>query len=149
VAEGGLRIFRNARAVPVAAAVFSPDWRRAAASPGTDLDLLGALSTPDAAPLHPAGDTFRKVSADTGMVLLSQQFDGHWNLYRVDRRPVAAVPIAPKKAFGWAVRFDVTGADGLVEARFDGQMFRTVEIALLALLWLGALWITRRPVHRG
>jgi len=24
-----------------------------------------------------------------------------------------------------------------------------VEIALLALLWLGALWITRRPVHRG
>jgi hypothetical protein len=41
----------------------------------------------------------------------------------------------------------VTGS-GRVEIRYDDDTFRRVEMLVLGLLWLAALWITRKPGER-
>jgi hypothetical protein len=35
-----------------------------------------------------------------------------------------------------------------VQITYAGQGTRDLEVALLAALWLAALWITRKPVRR-
>jgi hypothetical protein len=35
-----------------------------------------------------------------------------------------------------------------VQITYAGQRTRDIEIAVLAALWLAALWITRKPVRR-
>ncbi|HJP65665.1 MAG TPA: hypothetical protein VKA30_05100, partial [Actinomycetota bacterium] len=76
-----------------------------------------------------------------GLTFLSQQFDSHWKLEGPEPSP------PPFRAFDWAVGFE----DGsqLTDVRFTGQALRDAEVALLALLWLAALWINRRPATRG
>ena len=54
--------------------------------------------------------------------------------------------VAGTRAFGWAVGFETEPAAGAVQVRFSSQWVRTLEMALLALFWLVALWVTRKPV---
>jgi hypothetical protein len=58
-----------------------------------------------------------------------------------DRADPAAVE--PFPGYGWAIAAPVQA--GTVAVRFTDQWVRTVELVLLALLWVLALWVTRKP----
>jgi hypothetical protein len=55
----------------------------------------------------------------------------------------AAVRVRP--AFGWAIASTDAVGPGIVRFEFADQWLRTLEMALLAALWIAALWITRKP----
>ncbi len=73
--------------------------------------------------------------------MISTAFDPHW---RLDAANDAVV--RPDEAFGWSTAFDAPA--GEVRIRYVGQWVRTLETVVLGLLWLAALWITRKPVTR-
>ena len=142
VPAGGLVIFQNSKAAPMASAIRDPSWRQAAASPTTL--AVERLVRPNATALRRAGDRDDFVGPATGpstLVLLAQQFDSHWRL------DGAGSGVLPTRAFGWAVGFDLRAGSSGFEARFDGQASRSIEIVLLALLWMAGLWVTRRPAR--
>jgi hypothetical protein len=74
-------------------------------------------------------------------VLLAQQFDPRWRLTAAGGRPVA-----PARAFGWAVGFRPPATQGFT-VRFGGQRTRTVQIVMLIFLWVAAVWVVRKPVR--
>ena len=142
VPAGGLTIFENSKAAPVAAVIRDPAWRQAATSPTT----LAAerLLKPDARALPRAGGRDEFAVPPTGassLILLAQQFDSHWRLEG------GSAPARPTRAFGWAVGFDPGQRSSAFEVRFHGQATRTVQIVLLTILWMAGLWVTRRPSH--
>jgi GT2 family glycosyltransferase len=138
VPGGDLILFRNPGSAPLASIVPGPEWRSAAG--GSGFATLASLPPPTGAARLPL-DLDKPVRASDGLLFLSQQYDGRWRLEGEGRRPATK----PGRAFGWAVGFPVTEADGSVRLRFGGQTARDVELALVAVLWLAALWITRRP----
>ena len=140
IPAGGLRIFENSKATPVAAVLRDPGWRQAAATP-TTLEEERLLRPGARALLRlDDRDVFSGRATDAAsLVLLAQQFDSHWRLQGVS--PSAP----PTRAFGWAVGFLPHATAQPLEVRFQGQTTRTLEIGLLALLWMAGLWMTRRP----
>jgi hypothetical protein len=76
--------------------------------------------------------------ATPGTVFVSEEYDAQWAL-RGD-------PAEPEVAFGWATSFEAGG--GPVQVRHEGGLPARIQVALLALLWLVALWATRKPVAR-
>ena len=76
--------------------------------------------------------------ASAGIAVISTEFIDAWQL--------EGSGSAPQRAFGWATSFPVTS--GLVHIRYGAQLQRTMETWLLALLWMVALWVTRKPVAR-
>ena len=74
-----------------------------------------------------------------GLAVLSTEFDPAWV---VDGSVDPAL-----RAFGWATAFDVRA--GPLRTRYGAQLPHTIQVVLLAALWLAALWITRKPVARG
>jgi len=144
----GLVIYRDPIVVPAAAVITDPAWRAAAAS--NDLTATAALQDPGAIALHGSGSEFSgHVPAGRGLpagssVLLSQEFAGGWRLSAAGFRQA----VTPKPAFGWATGFAYRPV-GTFVVRYTGQTLRTVAVGLLALLWLAALWITRRPTREG
>ena len=50
----------------------------------------------------------------------------------------------PGRVFSWAMRFPVGGA-GAVVLEHPSNTARRIEIILLAVAWVVALWITRKP----
>jgi hypothetical protein len=50
----------------------------------------------------------------------------------------------PFRAFGWGLGFDAPAADTRVLVSFRGQGARSLQLTVLATLWLAALWFTRR-----
>jgi GT2 family glycosyltransferase len=144
----GLMIFRNAKAVPLGVEISDPGWREAATS--GEMRTVLALPAPGGTPLEEleAGHAYRGEGPSApALILLSQQFDPRWTLIPSDGTPA---PPEPEVAFGWATGFQAP-ADPLsgYEVRFDGQASRTIEVGILGVLWLAALWITRRPVRGG
>ena len=133
---GGLVVYRVSGGVPLPGAALGAEWLAAARRP----------SFVSVASLPPATNGEGSPSADPGagrkLVLVSQQFDSRWKL---EGQPGADPPF---RAFGWAVGFATT-TGSVADIRFGGQGVRDVEVALLALLWLGALWTIRRPASRG
>jgi hypothetical protein len=73
-----------------------------------------------------------------GLVAISTEVDEAWRL-EGSREP-------PRRIFEWATAFPTAG--GNVRVRYGGQLARTIEIWLLAGLWVAALWITRKPAAR-
>jgi GT2 family glycosyltransferase len=140
----GLTIFRNEKAAPVAGLTENSDWRRAAGS--ADPLALEMLSAPRAEPLTATTDQSFElpVSSRSSLVLLGQQFDPRWKL-----RSPGGEPIAPLRAFGWAVGFRAESLPAGSGVTFGGQRSRTEEMVLLAALWAAALWLTRRPLKHG
>ena len=140
----GMIIFRNPKAAPTAAAIASPGWTRL--SGRSSPRGVAELPVPAATVLRGAGPELRG-SADVAagsIVLLSQEFDDRWRLSG------DATALEPVRMFGWAVGFRAAQAvDAPYAVGFTGQRPRTVVIALLAILWLVALWLVRRPARRG
>jgi hypothetical protein len=72
-----------------------------------------------------------------GEVVAADQFDSGWRVVDEGRR------LTPRTAFGWAISAPVE--PGAVSFLYAEQWMRTMEMSVLAALWVAALWITRRP----
>jgi hypothetical protein len=141
--EQGLTIFRNERSVPIAAQVFGSAWSRAAMANGVG----DAVELPRPRPLVlPAdGDLYRGATGVPGsIVYLGDQLAGHWSM-----TARGSPPRSPHRAFGWAMAWPAIPAGAELSVRSGRSGVRTFEIVLLAVLWAGALWATRRPARRG
>jgi GT2 family glycosyltransferase len=134
----GLVIFRNPVAVPLASWVPGEEWAGAVREPDVD----PALPAPDPVPLSGSADTLRGGSTGSrGVVLLSEQYDPAWRL-RSGRKE-----LRPVRAFGWATAFPGPLPSRSFELGRKGS--RTPLVAAMAVLWAGALWLTRRPTRSG
>jgi hypothetical protein len=143
VPSEGLVILENPKAVPLAAGLTDPTWAEVGLSGRTDLPATAALPAPTGDPLEGSGQRYEGGASDaTTMVLLSQEAVGSWRLAQ------GASAEEPVPAFGWAAGFRPPASGGF-QVAFGGQRVRTSEMAVLALLWMAALWITRRPVRGG
>jgi GT2 family glycosyltransferase len=137
VPAGGLVIYRNPRALPVASVV--PGEAFAAAAEQGDLAALVRLPALRPAPLEPRGASFAGRS-EGGTAYLAQQFDPGWRV----RAGGASSPVHP--AFGWAIAAPVRA--GTVDLSPPARSAeRTVELWILAALWVAALWVTRKPAR--
>lgn len=139
----GLVIFSDAAVLPTAAVIDDPRFVRAARS--VDLQEVASLpSSVSARPLHPVTGGWVEPSGDTspatderGIVYVADQYASAWRL-RTDLREEV-----PEPAFGWAMSFPEPV--GGFEISYSKQWIRTTELVVLLLLWLSALWVTRRP----
>jgi GT2 family glycosyltransferase len=129
---GGLVIFRNAAELPTAFA--SPD---APIPDAPDPALLEESPPADVTPLEGGGERWSGSVPTTGHVVVTQQFDGAWRVESGGER------LVPFPGFGWAIAGEVGAGEVVIE--YTRQWVRTAELALLAALWLAALWITRKP----
>jgi GT2 family glycosyltransferase len=132
---GGLRIYRNAASLPTAFVASDPAWTPAP----TDADLAAIASRPivDVRRL-PSPETGQPTSVEAaGEVVASDQFGDGWRLEN------AGTQIEPRRAFGWAMAAEVE--PGSLAFAFTRQWPATAQVVLLGLLWLVALWITRKP----
>jgi GT2 family glycosyltransferase len=137
LAPGGLVVYRVPGGVPLPTALVDAQWLRAARRPA----FVSVASLP---PATIDGAVPGEATTGTGprLLLLPQQFDRRWSLEGQARSE------PPFRAFDWAVGFE-TETGQPTGVRFGGQVLRNVQVALLAVLWLGALWIIRRPATRG
>lgn len=138
VPAGGLIVYRNTR--PLLPAAVIDDAAYADAASGTDLLALAQLPATKPSPLDrtPGGWSGRGVSG--GLVLIGWQFDGGWRMVSNGHE------LQPREAFGWAISFPAS--DGELTVEYKDQRARTIEMIVLGLLWLMALWFTRKPVTR-
>jgi hypothetical protein len=133
---GGLSIYKVARPLPVAVAV-GPEAAEVVESSGTRVsaEVAGAEITA----LAPDDGAWRgPVSLEgSGAVLFSTPFDDRWQL------TADGVAAPGFRALGWEQGFRAPFPADLVEIEYEDGWIRVVEIAVLALLWGVALWITR------
>lgn len=137
VQAGGLRIYRNARAMPVASVV--PDGSSFAnVANSTALDTIAAAPAPKVEKLLGEADGWMGTSGG-GYAFVADQYASGWRA-----RVGSGGSVAPVRAFGWALGFpDV--ASGSIRVTFGGGAVRRIELGVLGVLWLAALWITRKP----
>ena len=136
VPAAGLTIYRNAAQLPPAAILATTPAQAKRILVGTPGDV-SALGSVKATPMVSVQGGWDAPAAD-GLVALSTEFDGAWG--------IEGSPAEPRRSFGWATAFP--RAKGPLAVRYGAQLLRTIETSLLALLWLVALWITRKPVGR-
>jgi GT2 family glycosyltransferase len=131
---GGLQIYRNAAQLPPAASIASNAYRNA--SVARDPTALAAQPAPPATALRDVPGGWTGVGNGTGVVSVGDQFSGGWRL-----RSNADV-VAPTELYGWAFGFPTP--PGPFSIFYSLQWIRTVEMIALGVLWLAALWMTRR-----
>ena len=136
VPAAGLVIYRNAAQIPPAAIVDAEGAIGQRILSGSKLDtaFLGGSTT---FPMTAVEGGWNGPPRD-GLAAISTEFDGSWTIEGLDA--------IPQRAFGWATAFPDTR--GSIQVRYGAQLPRTIQIALLAILWAAALWITRKPVSR-
>jgi GT2 family glycosyltransferase len=134
LAPEGLIVYSIPGAASLPAGLNDAQWLRAARRPTFESE----------ASLPPAGEGDETGASPAGrrLLLVPQQFDRRWNLEGQAR----SAP--PFRAFGWGVGF-ATETGRPADVHFGGQLVRNLQVGLLAILWLGALWIIRRPASRG
>jgi GT2 family glycosyltransferase len=132
VPAGGLVIYRNAAALPTA--FVSAD---AEIPVRPDLATIERAPQIEAVPLEPEGSGWRGQAPDAGVVAVTDQYDEGW---RVDTGGREAVP---ERGWGWAISAPVSA--GSVSVVHTQTWVRTIELIGLCLVWIVALWITRRP----
>jgi hypothetical protein len=138
----GLVILENPKAAPLAAGLTDPTWADVGLVGQADPSATATLPEPTGDPLGGSGQRYEgRASGATSMVLLAQEGSGAWRLAQGETS-LESVP-----AFGWAAGFGPPPVGAAFRVEFGGQRVRTSEIAVLALLWMAALWITRRPVR--
>jgi GT2 family glycosyltransferase len=138
VQESGLTIYRNARALPLAGELLGQEPGRIA--PAASLADTERFPMPRVAPLDPVSGGWDG-SGPGGTVFVSTEFTPSWRL-----TPEGAVPPRPpQRAFGWATSFDAPA--GIIHVGYADQRSRTIELVGLALLWMAALWVTRKPAR--
>ena len=137
----GLVIYRNAVRVPPAA-VFPADEAVGAivGIGGSGRDRAAAV-----APSARAGCRRGRMGRRGARARDRGGVDGVRPRLGARGHPTAAI-VGPREAFGWSTAFDAPA--GSVRVRFTEQWVRTVETLVLGLLWLAALWVTRKPVAR-
>jgi len=147
IPAGGLVIYRNERFLPSAWASSDPAYVRAA----RDGSLLDVASLPTAS-IQPLERTSHGITGDLGAgsqpseAVMGQQFDGGWRLHVVSVTE-GTNAVTPHRAFGWATGFGVPArADGVL-IDYGRQWIRTIEMWVLGLLWVIALWLTRKPAR--
>lgn len=136
VPASGFVIFRNSMALPPAATLEAEP---------ADLEILAAADPSTiamwrrvpATALERVPGGWDGVAVD-GTVFVSTEYDAGWQLQGGARRP--------EVAFGWATRFRAEGEP--VRIRHGGSVPAKMQLALLSILWLAALWATRKPVAR-
>ena len=136
----GLVIYRNALRVPPAA-VFPADATIDAIVASADLGGIEQLATLRVPALSAVEGGWAGDAPAPGTAVVSTEFGPNWELEGPDGSVAA-----PREAFGWSTAFDAPA--GSLRVRFTEQWVRTVETLVLGLLWLAALWVTRRPVSR-
>jgi len=135
VPAGGLTVYRNPRALPVASVVDEAAFAEAAAS-GEASELV-ALPEVSASPLAPTDGGWAGAS-EGGTLFVGRQFESGWRVRDADGSA------SPDEAFGWGLSAPVEA--GRVEVVFTRDGVRRVEMLILGVLWVAALWITRKPV---
>ena len=138
VNAAGLVIYRDAITLPPAAALDVPG-REAEIFTSDEPMQIQRLGTASAHPLEPVEGGFEG-STGGELVFLSYGFDGAWQMER------AGETVDAQRAFGWATLFPA--GETSVAVRYTTQLPRTVGVWILGALWIGALWITRKPVVR-
>lgn len=141
VLAGGLVIYRNATALPPAALVTSEWFRQATRS--TDLTAISEMPRAEAQTLTAIEGGWRVPAGTVGYAYIADQYSGGWTVRGSESGSGPAS--SPEEAFGWAIGFpDQSNAT----ITYERQWIRTAEMWLLGLLWLCALWITRKPASR-
>jgi hypothetical protein len=133
----GLVIFRNARALPPAFVAGDRAFARAAGT--AHLIDVAALGDVAASAMRPSGSSWTSTSRG-GFGYVADQRASGWRV----TTPQGERPTSP--AFGWAIGFQAP--PGAFRLTYEDQGIRTAAIAVLGLLWLGVLWVTRRPGSR-
>ncbi|MFL5735867.1 MAG: glycosyltransferase [Actinomycetota bacterium] len=131
---GGLQIYRNAAQLPPAAVISSDAYRNAAVR--ADPSVLAAQPPPPATALQEVTGGWIGTGRDGGVVSIGDQFADGWRLRS------NADEVAPRELYGWAVGFPMP--PGAFSVFYSLQWIRTAEMILLGVLWLAALWMTRR-----
>jgi hypothetical protein len=136
VPASGFMIYRNSVRVPPAGILETEPDDRAIVGVG-DLVTIAMWRSVPALPLErvPGG---WDGPATAGTVFLSTEYDAGWELEGATQ--------GPEVAFGWATSFRAGG--GPVRIRHGGSVPARIQVLLLSLLWLAALWATRKPVAR-
>jgi GT2 family glycosyltransferase len=132
----GLTIYRNAAALPPAAILETGGSDRAIMA-ATDPSAIAMWRPVRATPLRPVRGGWDGPPQE-GTVFVSTEHDDGWALRGGDE--------APAVAFGWATSFGTEGQP--VEIRHEGRLPATIQLWVLVLLWIAALWFTRKPVAR-
>jgi hypothetical protein len=132
-----LLVYRNAVVLPPASVVTSDPALERIVTSGRQEAIQELRSVP-ASPLTRVDGGWEGPTSGGDLAIVSTEYDGAWEVVGSDA--------VPERAFGWSTSFRVAGSS--VTIVDGGQLPRTIEIALLAALWLVALWITRRPVRR-
>jgi hypothetical protein len=137
VPTSGLVIYRNERALPIAGVTDQEEYATAAG--GTDLLPIASLPPFDGEALDAVPGGFRG-SSPGGTALLAGEFADGWRLHADGGQ------VRPTESFGWGTAFEAAAGD--VRITYAKQSARNLMIGVLAILWLAALWITRKPVRR-
>jgi hypothetical protein len=141
---GGMTVYRNARALPEAWAVPGERFQIAVRS---EQLTAPARSTPVGVVPLDRLDAASWVGSMTlpeeGVVMVATDYDGRWRLV-TEGGPEGL----PFRAFGWGLGFDAAAGTSHVSVSYRGQTARTLQLAILAVLWLAALWVTRRRTGR-
>jgi GT2 family glycosyltransferase len=133
----GLIILRDAVKLPPAAVLDADPATADAIASGSAVQLQPIVPRV-AAQLAPMKGGWSGEADDGDLAVVSTESDPAWTL-------VGSDDSEPGAAFGWGVSFPVEGS---VVIEYGAQLPRTIESWLLAALWAGALWITRKPVRR-
>jgi GT2 family glycosyltransferase len=136
----GLLIYRNAATLPPAA-ILPADEAVAGSVRSAELGAIEQLPSVHPAALVATSGGWAGDAAAPGLVVVSTAFDPHWRLDVANGGVVR-----PDEAFGWSTAFNAPA--GELRIRYMGQWVRTLETIVLGVLWLAALWITRKPVTR-
>lgn len=136
----GLLIYRNAATLPPAA-ILPADQGLAGIVGSAELGAIEQLPSFRPSALSAAPGGWSGEASAPGLVVVSTAFGPDWRLESSNDAVVR-----PSEAFGWSTAFQTPA--GRIRIRFVGQWMRTLETIVLGLLWLTALWITRKPVAR-
>ena len=132
VPAGGLTIYRNAAVLPVGMATTAP------VPDAPDPSAVQLAPYAGASELRRDGAEWVGALEAAGTAVVAEQFDAGW------RVSTGEDGLPAFSAFGWAVAGP--GGPGRVVVSFTDQWLRTSQMWMLAVLWLAALWITRKPV---
>jgi hypothetical protein len=136
VPASGFVVYRNPVALPPAAGLETEPADREILGAG-DPSTIAMWRPVPAAPLQRVRGGWDGPGVG-GTVFVSTEYDAGWELERSPRRP--------EVAFGWANGFRAEGEP--IRIRHGGSLPARIQAMLLTIIWLGALWATRKPVAR-
>jgi GT2 family glycosyltransferase len=132
VPAGGLVIYRNAAVLPVGMVT------EAGVPAFPDPALVEQAPYAAATELKRAGADWAGSAGAAGTAVVADQFAGGWRVRTGDEGAPAYAGL------GWAIAGPA--GPGEVTVSFTDQWLRTAQMWALAVLWLAAMWITRKPV---